>query len=258
MELHADFSRRASAHPATTPWVPSPMPGVERRMLDRIGDEVARATSLVRYAAGSAFSPHTHTGGEEYLVLEGVFSDEHGDFPVGTYVRNPPTSRHTPRSDPGAVIFVKLWQFDPADRAAVTVRWDALPWTDAADGVALRPLFEDEREAVRLERWAPDTRVGREVEGGAEILVLAGGFEEGGEIFGPRSWLRLPPGARLSAEAGPEGAEVWVKEGHLVDAAARFWSAFEEARRREASAEGGSAEVVSPARGALGTPESRD
>ena len=93
MELNADFSRRVVVHSAQQDWVASPMVGVDRRMLDRLGDEVARATTIVRYAPGSAFSPHVHTGGEEFLVLEGVFQDEHGDFPVGTYVRNPPTSQ---------------------------------------------------------------------------------------------------------------------------------------------------------------------
>src|SRR6266851_7949802 len=121
MRINADFTKRASVHAGESEWVHSPMPGVERRMLDRIGDEVARATSIVRYAPGSHFSPHTHGGGEEFFVLEGVFQDEHGEFPAGSYVRNPPTSRHTPGSVPGCTLFVKLWQFDPADRHQVEI-----------------------------------------------------------------------------------------------------------------------------------------
>ena len=116
MNLNSDFNTRAAVHAARLDWTPSPIPGVDRRMLDRIGDEVARATSIVRYASNSHFSAHTHGGGEEFLVLDGVFQDEHGDYPAGTYVRNPPTSRHTPGSEPGCTLFVKLWQFDPDDR----------------------------------------------------------------------------------------------------------------------------------------------
>ena len=101
MELNADFSRRVAVHAGRLPWVASPMSGVERRVLDRIGDEVARATSIVRYAPGSHFSPHTHGGGEEFFVLEGVFQDEQGEFPAGSYVRNPRTTRHKPGSVPG-------------------------------------------------------------------------------------------------------------------------------------------------------------
>ncbi|WP_299047113.1 cupin domain-containing protein [uncultured Tateyamaria sp.] len=121
MKLNADFTRRAVVHAAGQDFVPSPMPGVERLMLDRIGDEVARATTIVRYAPGSNFSPHTHDGGEEFLVLDGVFQDEHGDSPAGTYVRNPPGSRHQPGSEPGCTIFVKLRQFASDDDRHVVV-----------------------------------------------------------------------------------------------------------------------------------------
>jgi len=99
MNLNDDFSKRVLIHSDKIDWIASPMPGVDRRMLDRIGGEVARATSIVRYAKGSHFSAHTHSGGEEFIVLEGVFQDEHGDYPVGTYVRNPPTTSHTPPGD---------------------------------------------------------------------------------------------------------------------------------------------------------------
>jgi len=186
MELNADFSKRAAVHAATLPWVASPMAGVDRRMLDRIGDEIARATSIVRYAPGSHFSPHTHGGGEEFLVLEGVFTDEHGDFPAGSYIRNPPTSRHTPGSEPGCVIFVKLWQFDPKDRAQVRIDTGGLAFVSRAEhaGIAELNLFQDAHETVRLERWAPDTTIARTPRGGAELLVLRGMFRAGRAIVG--------------------------------------------------------------------------
>ena len=108
MEINADFAKRVLVHSDALPWVPSPMPGVERRTLDRIGDEVARATSILRYAPHSTFSPHMHGWGEEFIVLEDVFQDEHSYYPAGTYMRNPPTSRHRPGSKSGCTIFVKL------------------------------------------------------------------------------------------------------------------------------------------------------
>lgn len=83
--------------------------------------EVARATSIVRYSPGSRFSPHEHGGGEEFLVLEGVFSDEHGDDGPGTYVRNPVGSAHAPFSAAGCTILVKLRQMDPADQSRPAV-----------------------------------------------------------------------------------------------------------------------------------------
>ena len=104
MKPLANFDQRVVIHSESMEWIKSPMPGVERRMLDRVGDEVARATSIVRYAPGSEFSPHVHTGGEEFIVLDGVFQDEHGDFPTGSYIRNPPKSKHKPGSEKGCVI----------------------------------------------------------------------------------------------------------------------------------------------------------
>ncbi|MEZ4399179.1 MAG: cupin domain-containing protein [Kofleriaceae bacterium] len=214
MELRADFSQRVVVHTEQVPWVPSPMPGVERRMLDRVGDEVARATSIVRYAAGSHFAPHTHGGGEEYLVLDGVFQDEHGDYPAGTYVRNPPTSRHTPRSAAGCTIFVKLWQFAPDDRTPVRARL-AAPADQASPGVRRQLLHADAREEVTFEAWAPGAAVERALPGGGELLVLDGAVAIDGEPLGPRGWLRLPVGSALAAQVGPAGAAVWLKTGHL-------------------------------------------
>jgi len=217
MELNADFSQRVAVHATQLPWVASPIAGVDRRMLDRIGDEVARATSIVRYAPASRFSAHTHGGGEEFLVLEGVFQDEHGDYPAGSYIRNPPTSRHTPGSAPGCVLFVKLWQFDLKDRTPVRRDAETLVYTQAADrpGVEIAPLFRDSREEVRMERWQPNVSVALDLPDGGEFLVLDGAFDDDGEVFASQSWLRLPPRGRLSATAGGDGCLLWMKTGHL-------------------------------------------
>jgi anti-sigma factor ChrR (cupin superfamily) len=217
VELNADFSRRAVVHAALLAWVPSPIAGVDRRMLDRIGGEVARATSIVRYAPNSRFSAHTHDGGEEFFVLDGVFEDEHGEYPAGSYIRNPPTSRHTPGSAPGCTLFVKLWQFDLADRTPVRHETGQTPFS-AAHGrsdVEILPLFRDGHEDVRLERWAPGARIALAAPGGLEILVLDGSFDDG-EQFERMSWLRLPTGSALEATAGPDGCTVWLKAHHLT------------------------------------------
>jgi anti-sigma factor ChrR (cupin superfamily) len=218
MRINADFTKRASVHAGTSDWVQSPMPGVERRMLDRVGDEVARATSIVRYAPGTVFSPHTHPGGEEFFVLDGIFQDERGDYPAGSYVRNPPASRHRPRSQAGCTIFVKLFQFDPADCSHVNLdtRFIGAVAPAGRQGVTLIPLFNDGREDVRLEEWRADASVLLDVPGGFEALVLEGSFAEGGETFAQHSWLRLPKGFRLTAVAGAAGARLWVKTGHLL------------------------------------------
>jgi hypothetical protein len=218
MELNADFSQRVAVHAAQLPWVASPIVGVDRWMLDRIGDQVARATSIVRYAPASRFLAHTHGGGEEFLVVDGTFQDEHGDYPAGSYVRNPPTSRHTPGSAPGCVLFVKLWQFDLEDRTPVHRDARALAYTPLRDrpDVEIAALFHDNREDVRMERWRPHVPVALDLPGGGEFFVLEGTFNEANEGFAPLSWLRLPPGAQLRAAAGKDGCTLWVKTGHLL------------------------------------------
>ena len=215
MRVNADFSKPVLIRFDETDWVPSPMPGVERKMLDRIGEEVARATTIVRFAPGSAFSAHTHDGGEEYLVLDGTFQDEDGDFPVGSYVRNPPTSSHTPAAQDGATILVKLHQFDPADRTLVQIDSTEAAWAEVADGVRALPLHTDPYETVVMEEWAPGTTRQIDASGGMEMFVLAGTLSDGVEEMQRWDWLRLPVGARCRATAGTEGARVWIKTGHL-------------------------------------------
>lgn len=214
MEINADFTARVVVDSEALDWTPSPMKGVDRRMLDRIGDEVARATSIVRYAPGSAFSAHTHTGGEEFIVLDGVFQDEHGDFPAGTYVRNPPTTSHTPGSEQGCTIFVKLWQFDMGDR--LQFRKDMNSALGAVeDGVATAVLHVDDRETVTFSRLDAGASLTSDATGGIELLVIEGTITVGDDTLGKHGWLRLPDGATLNATAGPDGARVWMKTGHL-------------------------------------------
>ena len=153
LHINADFKRRAVMRPADARWQFSPLPGVERWMLDRVGAEVARATSLVRYAPGSSFECHVHDGGEEILVLDGVFSDDNGDHPAGTYLRNPPGSAHEPQSREGCLLFVKLRQFAADDLHPVRITTSAEPWRQGlVPGLSVMPLHE------RRTRSATDSR----------------------------------------------------------------------------------------------------
>ena len=219
MDVNADFAKRVMLHSDSIAWETSPMPGVDRRRLDRIDNEEDRVTTIVRYAPDSSFSSHVHTGGEEFIVLEGVFEDDYGQWPVGSYVRNPPTSSHTPGSRPGCIIFVKLAQFHPDDRTFVHAdinKLGSVPDRNR-DGVEVSPLFRDKHENVRVEYWQPNRNIEVDSSEGVEILVLDGGFSEGGDTLRRHSWLRMPVGAIVSAISGPKGATVWIKSGHLLD-----------------------------------------
>jgi anti-sigma factor ChrR (cupin superfamily) len=217
--VRADFGQRTVvAPPREADWLPSPLPGVQRHLLDRLGGEVARATSLVRYAAGSAFTRHTHGGGEEILVLDGVFSDDAGDHPAGTYLRNPPGSSHAPFSRPGCTLLVKLRQFAPGDTRTLRVDTRAARWQPGpVPGLSALPLHAHDGVDTALVRWAPHTRPGPHAHpGGEEILVLQGVLRDELGSYPAGSWLRSPCGSRHAPFTGDEGALVYVKLGHLA------------------------------------------
>lgn len=217
MRINDDLSLPVIVHAAREDWVPSPAAGVERRMLFRIGGEVARATSIVRYAPGSAFPRHTHGGGEEVLVLDGVFQDEHGDFPAGSYFRNPPGTSHVPATKEGCTIFVRLCQFRSGDHAQTVHLPGQGQQVEPRPGAARATvLFNDEHEEVRLEDWRPGESVLVPNARGLEFFVVAGGLSLGDETLGPQTWGRLPAGMDLSARVGPEGARVWMKDAPLL------------------------------------------
>lgn len=227
MKINAEFDQRVVVHSSiydsAEEWLSSPMAGVSRRPLDRVGADVARATSLVRYSPGSEFSSHVHTGGEEFIVLDGIFQDEHGDYPVGSYIRNPPQSSHTPSSKSGCVIFVKLWQFAPDDRTHVRLNISAItPLKDSGMlGVSVIPLHTDKFEHVSVYRCMPGAHFELNADEGAEVFVLEGSVLDGGDQLRKHSWLRLPTASKLHATAGEDGATVWVKQNHLANVAAQ-------------------------------------
>ena len=215
MNVNADFSKRVMLHGDSIEWKASPMPGVDRRRLDRLTTDHDRVTTIVRYAPNSHFSSHTHTGGEEFIVLEGVFEDDYGAWPAGSYIRNPPQSSHTPGSTEGCTIFVKLCQFQPDDRTFIHSQRNKLGAVEESHGVLVSPLYKDDYEEVRFERWAPHAQRDIEATNGAEVFVLEGGFSEAGDQLRQYSWLRMPVDSVIQAKSGPTGACVWIKTGHL-------------------------------------------
>jgi anti-sigma factor ChrR (cupin superfamily) len=197
------------------------MPGVERMMLDRIGDEVAQATTIVRFEPNSSFSSHEHGGGEEFLVLDGVFSDEHRDYPVGTYVRNPVGTAHTPRIGvEGATILVKLHQFERDDQDQMHIDTLACTFSPGpVDGIEQCPLHCYGAENVIVEKWASNARGPTHVhEGGEELFVMTGRLSDELGSYPKGTWLRNPPGSSHACFTESEGATVWIKTGHLTRA----------------------------------------
>jgi anti-sigma factor ChrR (cupin superfamily) len=219
MRINDELSKPVTVDAGRMEWTASPAAGVDRRMLYRVGAEVARATSIVRYAPGSAFPEHAHTGGEEILVLAGTFQDEHGDYPAGSYFRNPPGTSHSPAAAEGCIIFVRLWQFRAGDGTQIVRQpGDGENHPPREGAKAARLLFDDGAEHVGIETWHPGARISVPNHRGLEFLVLSGALRVAGTQLGPQGWGRLPAGEALIAEVGPEGADVWLKDAPLQHA----------------------------------------
>lgn len=220
MQLNTNYAARVVVDTATLSWQPSPAPGVARKLLERDGEEVARATSLVRYAPGAQFATHRHDEGEEIFVLQGTFADEAGTYPVGTYLKNPPGSAHAPRSPEGCVLFVKLRYQSPDDSARIVIDTTAAAWQPGlVEGLTVLPLASHATQHTALVRWAPGTRFNPHRHyGGEEIFVLDGVFEDEHGRYPAGSWLRSP---HLSQHHpfSREGCTILVKTGHLPVAA---------------------------------------
>ena len=214
--LNSDFSQRAIATPDDYQWIPSPQPGVERLMLDRIGREQARATSLVRYAPGSKFPAHSHPGGEEILVLDGIFTENGVDYPAGWYLRSPDGSSHQPSSRDGTTIFVKLRQMSADERQPVRINTqEAANWHGQPQRQVC-PLFSGASEIVQLQKLAPGERIFcAPLVGGAELILLQGEIRAPEGRYESGSWLRFPPGDMPALIATASGALFYLKTGHL-------------------------------------------
>ena len=215
MLLNDDYAQRVVLNSHELVWAASPQAGVERRMLERKGGEVAKATSVVRYAPGASFEAHTHDLGEEILVLSGVLSDELGDYPAGTYIMNPPGSTHAPRSELGCELFVKLRHLGPDQQLREVVDTNAAQWLQGmVEGLHVMPLMTQGMGST-LVRWAPQTYFNPHRHfGGEEIFVVSGVFEDEHGRYPQGSWIRSPH-MSLHQPFSKEGCTIFVKTGHL-------------------------------------------
>jgi anti-sigma factor ChrR (cupin superfamily) len=215
MKLNTDYTQRVVLNHHELPWVASPEPGVRRRLLERDGDEHARATSLVRYSAGTKFAAHKHDLGEEIFVLDGIFSDETGDYPAGSYIMNPPGSSHSPFSTRGCTLFVKLGHLGAEQTQREVVYTDTTPWLQGlVDGLHVMPLMRQGNGST-LVRWAPKTYFNPHRHyGGEEIFVVRGVFEDEHGFYPEGSWIRSPH-MSLHKPFSEGGCTIFVKTGHL-------------------------------------------
>lgn len=214
MHLNDDLTRPIVIAAGRQAWTSSPVPGIDRRMLFRIGNEKGRATSFVRYGQNTSFPRHTHDGGEEIFVVEGVFQDEHGDYPAGTYIRNPPGTSHVPFSKNGCVIFVKLGQFAAKDHIRVVHR-PSPRCADLQNAIWTEELHRTPDETIWLQQWHSNSAICLTNAFGLEFVLISGSIILDGEVLAVHTWGRLPAGSNLQCEAGSDGAQLLLKSAPL-------------------------------------------
>jgi anti-sigma factor ChrR (cupin superfamily) len=220
MKVNADFSQRVVVRPNDEQWTQSPQESVDRLYLDRIGGEVARATSFVRFAPGSYFPVHIHGGGEEIFVLDGAFEDQNGVYAAGAYLRDPIGSSHAPSSRRGCTLFVKLWQFDPDDHDRVGIDTASGEWRKTPEGFAIQPLHHFAGVTTFLVRLDPGAILSRTIHPlGEEMIVLAGVCSDADGNYPAGTWIRDPGGHKQDLFSA-EGCMLFVKTGHVASAAA--------------------------------------
>ena len=212
--LNGAMDERLIVRACEQDWVASPAGGVERKRFHRVGPpESGQVTSLVRYLPGARFPRHPHPEGEEILVIEGVFSDDRGDWGAGSWLANPEGFEHAPFSEGGCVVFVKLRQYPGArPQAGIDTRGSDARWHAGAQGGEVQRLLDDGRfpERITLERWPSGQSLALFAPGGIELFVVSGAIAVDGERMDAHAFLRLPVNepARVTAL---EDAEVWIK-----------------------------------------------
>ena len=213
--LNLDLARSVVVETAALPWSGSRADGVVRKPLEREQAESGRATSIVQFEPGARFPAHTHALGEEILVLDGVFSDDTGDYPAGTYLRNPPGSRHAPHSDPGCTLFVKLEQFALEDREEVVVDTRSASFQPGIGGLRVLPLHSFGTQHTALVHWPAGEHFQLHRHwGGEEILVLSGEFMDEHGRYPTGTWMRSPHHSQHNPWVEQETL-IYVKTGHL-------------------------------------------
>ncbi|ETX09499.1 cupin [Marinomonas ushuaiensis DSM 15871] len=211
--LNMDFAQTVFMHTNKIDWIASPMSGVYRKPLAREESERGHATSLVRYQAESVFRAHPHPLGEEILVLQGVFSDEKGDYKAGSYFRNPPGSSHAPHSVEGCLLLVKLHQFQVSDLNQVYIETPSI-WSSDIDEVL--PLYQYGTERVWLVRMSNSKNLMAQLElsCSVELFVVSGEAKYGDRVIVSGDWLR-EPNFSLDLWSVESACFIWIKSGHF-------------------------------------------
>jgi anti-sigma factor ChrR (cupin superfamily) len=214
--MNMNLDQRVNINTNQDSWVITSHRGIWRKKLERESAEGGHTTSIVRYNPGTLFASHGHPNGEEILVLEGTFSDEHGEYKKGMYIRNPPGYKYAPFSKEGCILFVKLNQFLPNDTAQVRLDTSNAKWLAGQGNLQVIPLHEADSELTALVKWPAGESFHPHIHyGGEEIYVISGEFNDEHGTYPAGTWLRNPHMSQHNPFV-KEDTVILVKVGHLL------------------------------------------
>lgn len=215
LPFNMDKSKQLVIYTKEQTWLDSPTSQVKRKPLEREKEESGQVTSIVEYKPGAHFKEHSHPQGEEIFVLSGEFADENGRYPKGTYIRNPPGSSHSPFSEKGCVLFVKLNQFLKTDDKQLVVDTNNEPWLQGVGDLKVKPLHDHDTQGTALVLWPKGSEFKPHSHfGGEEIFVLKGTFQDQHGDYPEHTWIRSPHMSNHNPFSN-EGCLIFVKAGHL-------------------------------------------
>jgi anti-sigma factor ChrR (cupin superfamily) len=148
-----------------------------------------------------------------------VFQDEHGDYPEGTYLRNPAGSKHMPFSRLGCTIFVKLGRFMKDDTAQKNLQTSQQKWLPQKTNPGIKEmlLHSHQGEKTLFIKVSPNTEFEWCHKGkGEEILIINGELHEGQHIYPKGTWLRFGEGGLRKRYTKSNETILFMKTGHLV------------------------------------------
>lgn len=219
-EINADCTKLVILRPDQMVWEGTDQTGVSRIILERVNDSLlGRETSLARLAPNTELTPEVLETRMEIFVVEGAFSDGHGEYEARTFIMNPPGTTFTGATREGCVIYVKRLNGFGGGGEPVAIDTSTADWTPFGQRVAEVIHFykDDERDVTaRVGKVFPNAQLmEHDHPGGEEVLILEGSFKD---QFGeglPGTWLRYPIGLAHAPSTGDEGALVYIRDGDV-------------------------------------------
>jgi anti-sigma factor ChrR (cupin superfamily) len=220
-EVNANANKVAFMDTRTMAWEDTEWPGVQRKVLEFVNHpKMGRETSILKLAAGASLPTTTWAERLDFFVIEGACSDEQGSYGKHTFVRQPPGTTQTLRSDVGCTLYAK-WRVPIHKEVArividaMTAQWGEFPHR-GADVLHLYPN-KDGIETGRIGHVHTHRKLpSHDHSIGEETLVLEGVLKDEFASYEAGTWFRMPCGVAHAPYTEDLRCKMLIREGDLV------------------------------------------